>query len=187
METCPKIAPPRPPVEACLLLRLALKANIFQPGGLIALIALLALNLFGVAPAVYYPDGLTPGLSSLSSLCSHISTGSSVGPSAASSVNRGRGYFLQQNCHPDRSEPGFPATRHPPTATCAAFRKRKAHESRQRHQPRREIRSSVVEGPAVLLVLTQSSLDRRFYTPVRSIPAPREAARGEAGCAQASS
>jgi hypothetical protein len=24
-------------------------------------------------------------------------------------------------CHPDRSEPGFPATRHSPTSTCAAF------------------------------------------------------------------
>ena len=29
----------------------------------------------------------------------------------------------QQNCHPDRSEPGFPATRHPLTTTSAAFRK----------------------------------------------------------------
>jgi hypothetical protein len=28
-----------------------------------------------------------------------------------------------QNCHPDRSVPGFPATRHSPTATCAAFGK----------------------------------------------------------------
>jgi hypothetical protein len=25
-----------------------------------------------------------------------------------------------QICHPDRSEPGFPATRHSPTSTCAA-------------------------------------------------------------------
>ena len=29
--------------------------------------------------------------------------------------------FLQMNCHPDRSEPGFPAPRHSPTCTCAAF------------------------------------------------------------------
>jgi hypothetical protein len=26
-------------------------------------------------------------------------------------------------CHPDRSEPGFPATRHSPTTACAAFSK----------------------------------------------------------------
>jgi hypothetical protein len=31
--------------------------------------------------------------------------------------------MIPQNCHPDRSEPGFPATRHSPTTTCAAFRK----------------------------------------------------------------
>ena len=29
----------------------------------------------------------------------------------------------QQNCHPDRSVPGFPATRHSPASTCAAFSK----------------------------------------------------------------
>jgi hypothetical protein len=28
---------------------------------------------------------------------------------------------LSQICHPDRSAPGFPATRHSPTSTCAAF------------------------------------------------------------------
>src|SRR5580700_5617030 len=29
----------------------------------------------------------------------------------------------QRNCHPDRSVPGFPATRHSPASTCAAFSK----------------------------------------------------------------
>ena len=28
-----------------------------------------------------------------------------------------------QLCHPDRSVPGFPATRHSPASTCAAFSK----------------------------------------------------------------
>jgi hypothetical protein len=31
--------------------------------------------------------------------------------------------MVPQNCHPDRSVPGFPATRHSPTTTCAAFSK----------------------------------------------------------------
>jgi hypothetical protein len=31
--------------------------------------------------------------------------------------------MVPQNCHPDRSVPGFPATRHSPAATCAAFSK----------------------------------------------------------------
>ena len=30
-------------------------------------------------------------------------------------------FLLKKICHPDRSVPGFPATRHSPTATCAAF------------------------------------------------------------------
>jgi hypothetical protein len=60
--TCPKIAQLRPPVEGRQPLRLAIEANKL-PTGLIALMALLALILFGVAPAVYHPVGLTPGLS----------------------------------------------------------------------------------------------------------------------------
>src|ERR1700722_12427373 len=57
--------------------------------------------------------------------------------------------MVPQNCHPDRSVPGFPATRHSPTAAYAASRKGKPQEVRQRHLPRQEIRGSVVEGPAV--------------------------------------
>src|ERR1700722_20848018 len=30
---------------------------------------------------------------------------------------------FKQSCHPDRSAPGFPATRHSPAPTCAAFSK----------------------------------------------------------------
>ena len=61
METCPKIAQLRPPVEGRQPLRLAIEANKLPTGGLIALMALLALILFGVAPAVYPPVGLPPG------------------------------------------------------------------------------------------------------------------------------
>jgi hypothetical protein len=61
METCPKIAPPRPPVEGRQPPRLAIEANKLPTGGLIALMALLALILFGAAPAVYPLVGLTPG------------------------------------------------------------------------------------------------------------------------------
>jgi hypothetical protein len=32
-------------------------------------------------------------------------------------------FDFKRICHPDRSEPGFPATRHTPAATCAAFSK----------------------------------------------------------------
>ena len=41
----------------------------------------------------------------------------------AHSSDRFGPFSMQQNCHPDRSEPEFPATRHSSTATCAAFSK----------------------------------------------------------------
>jgi hypothetical protein len=120
METCPNIAPPRPPVEGRQLLRLAIEANTLRIRGAYSAYSAFSAQFIWCGSGCLLFRRPHPGLRSLSSLCSHISTGSSVGPSAASSVNRGRGYFLQQNCHLDRSEPGFPATRHPPTATCAA-------------------------------------------------------------------
>jgi hypothetical protein len=46
-----------------------------------------------------------------------------VGPLTAIRLTAFGAISLQQNCHPDRSGPGFPATRHSPAATCAAFRK----------------------------------------------------------------
>ena len=42
METCPKIAPPRPPVEGRQLPRLAIEANKLPNRGLMALMALMA-------------------------------------------------------------------------------------------------------------------------------------------------
>jgi hypothetical protein len=74
METCRKIASPRPPVEGRQPLRLAIEARSFQPGAYSAFSAFSA-HFIGVLPPVYPPVGLAPGLSPLSSLCSHISTG----------------------------------------------------------------------------------------------------------------
>jgi hypothetical protein len=45
----------------------------------------------------------------------------SVGPSTAICLTAFGAFSKQQNCHPDRSAPGFPATQHSPAATCAAF------------------------------------------------------------------
>jgi hypothetical protein len=56
VETCPKIAQLRPPVEGRQPLRLAIEANKLPTGGLIALMALLALILFGVAPLFTLPS-----------------------------------------------------------------------------------------------------------------------------------
>jgi hypothetical protein len=61
METCPKIAPPRPPVEGRQLPRLAIEANKLPIRGLFALIALFAhlklalLRLFTI-PSVSHRD-----------------------------------------------------------------------------------------------------------------------------------
>ena len=70
METCRKIASPHPPVEDRQPLRLAIEANSFQPpGGLIALIALLALILLAQFRLFTRPLASHQGLSSL---CSHM-------------------------------------------------------------------------------------------------------------------
>src|ERR1700678_869370 len=47
----------------------------------------------------------------------------SVGRLTAIRLTAFEAFSMQQNCHPDRSAPGFPATRHSPAATCAAFSK----------------------------------------------------------------
>src|ERR1700722_10953512 len=52
--TCPKIAKPRPSEDGRRPIRLPIKANNLPTRGLIALMALI---LFGVAPAVYPPVG----------------------------------------------------------------------------------------------------------------------------------
>ena len=57
----------------------------------------------------------------------------------------------QMNCHPDRSEPGFPTTRHSPTATSAAFSKESRMKFAHATNLNRKSRGSVVEGPAVPL------------------------------------
>jgi hypothetical protein len=57
--------------------------------------------------------------------------------------------MVQQSCHPDRSVPGFPATRHSPAATCAAFSKESRIKFANATNLNRKIRGSVVEGPAV--------------------------------------
>src|ERR1700733_15864787 len=57
----------------------------------------------------------------------------------------------QMNCHPDRSEPGFPTTRHSPTATSAAFSKESRMKFAHATNLNRKSRGSVVEGPAVAL------------------------------------
>jgi hypothetical protein len=75
METCPKIALPRPRMEGRQPPRLAIEAKKLPIRGLMALIALLALILFGVAPLFTLPSFSLQGLSSLSSLNSHISAG----------------------------------------------------------------------------------------------------------------
>src|SRR5271156_2683669 len=46
-----------------------------------------------------------------------------LGPLAAIRLTAFGAVSMQQNCHPDRSVPGFPATRNTPAATCAAFSK----------------------------------------------------------------
>jgi hypothetical protein len=56
METCPKIASTRLPVEGCRPPRLAIETNKRPTGGLIAPMALLALILFGVAPLFTLPS-----------------------------------------------------------------------------------------------------------------------------------
>jgi hypothetical protein len=73
METCPKIASPRPPVEGRQPPRLATEANKFPIRGGYRSYGAFGSFKIGAAPAVYHPVGLAPGLSSLSSLCSHIS------------------------------------------------------------------------------------------------------------------
>src|ERR1700733_4989557 len=47
----------------------------------------------------------------------------SVGPLTAIRLTAFGAISLQQNCHPDRSVPGFPVTRHSPTPACAVFSK----------------------------------------------------------------
>jgi hypothetical protein len=60
METCPKIAQLRPPVEGRQPFGWQLPANKLPTGGLIALLALI---LFGVAPLFTLPSASHRGLS----------------------------------------------------------------------------------------------------------------------------
>src|ERR1700685_4821642 len=54
---------------------------------------------------------------------------------------------LKMNCHPDRSEPGFPATQHRRPRVHLSVKK--GAGNRRSHQTQQEIRGSEVEGPAV--------------------------------------
>jgi hypothetical protein len=45
----------------------------------------------------------------------------SVGRLTAIRLTAFEAFSMQQNCHPDRSVPGFPASRHSSAATCAAL------------------------------------------------------------------
>jgi hypothetical protein len=86
METCPKIASPRPPVEGRQPPRLATEANKFPIRGGYRSYGAFGSFKIGAAPAVYHPVGLAPGLSSLSSLCSHISAGAAGSEGALGSL-----------------------------------------------------------------------------------------------------
>jgi hypothetical protein len=68
METCPKIAPPRPPVEGRQLPRLAIEANQFPNRGLMALMALLALIILALLRLFTVPSVSHRDLSRLSRL-----------------------------------------------------------------------------------------------------------------------
>src|SRR5271156_6042392 len=71
-----------------------------------------------------------------------------LGPLAAIRLTAFGAVSMQQNCHPDRSVPGFPATRHSPASTCAAFSK----ESRMKFANATNLdgkSGAVGEGPAV--------------------------------------
>jgi hypothetical protein len=99
-----------------------------------------------------------------------VRTGETAGPSTTlrsgrddkgrgcsfSMPERHRSDFLaiELSSRPERSRISCHAA--PEKAACAPFCKGKAHEVRQRHQPPQEIRGSVVEGPAVSPVLTQT-------------------------------
>jgi hypothetical protein len=96
---------PRFPVEACgvdTLMRLSLMKGAHAD----------------LSSTAWQEIGVKPGFG-LSGIPQH-STRLSSCPSDLTAPNKSHRPLL---CHPDWSEPGFPATRPSPTSTCAAFRK----------------------------------------------------------------
>ena len=93
METCPKITPPRPPVEGRQPPRGRNRSQPASNRGAYSAYSAFSAHFIGAAPALYRPVGRAPGLSSLSSLSSHISTG------APPSVPPGPRIFPQPERH----------------------------------------------------------------------------------------
>jgi hypothetical protein len=84
--------------------------------------------------------------------------------------------FLRMNCHPDRSEPGFPATRHSPTSTCAAFVK----ESRMKFANATNLnrKSGVAQWRDLLWLFSRFS--RRLFRPRGQVSRPKTLPSGPA-------
>jgi len=80
-----------------------------------------------------------------------------------------RNSILKQNCHLDRSVPGFPHAAQDATSF-AAFIKESSMNFRQRHQPQQEIRGSAVERPAV-----PSPMGKRLSTKGTASAVPKQA------------